>query len=246
MQLGWLKRFSISAGLYRPVRRLHRAVFRSQSVKFQADVNFYSQFVGPGDLCFDIGANIGANSEALLALGATVVSAEPQPDLAREVVARCSHYREKSIVLQIAVGDSPGELTLHLRESTGQASLISDWQGMPKGAIRVQVTTLDKLIAQYGSPKFCKIDVEGYEPNVLKGLSTKIPTVTFEYHVDDRGAAQLRECLSLLGRHGPFKINATPEDGNSLLFHDWLDSDEFLSQFPECVRPNHYGDIVVR
>jgi hypothetical protein len=39
----------------------------------------YAQFVRAGDLCFDIGANIGSRSRVFRALGAHVVAVEPQP-----------------------------------------------------------------------------------------------------------------------------------------------------------------------
>src|SRR5690349_1606371 len=41
-------------------------------------IGFYSQFVHKGDLCFDIGANIGDWSVVFLSLGASVVAVEPQ------------------------------------------------------------------------------------------------------------------------------------------------------------------------
>jgi hypothetical protein len=93
MGLGaYVKQAAISIGLYRPARLLHRALVRSEREDFRAGVAFYGQFVRPGNLCFDIGANIGTKTEMLLALGAKVVSIEPQPDLVREVRARGRYY----------------------------------------------------------------------------------------------------------------------------------------------------------
>ena len=45
------------------------------------------------------------------------------------------------------------------------------------------VTTLDKLIEQYEVPSFIKIDVEGYELEVLKGLTRLVPALSFEFTV---------------------------------------------------------------
>jgi hypothetical protein len=43
---------------------------------------------------------------------------------------------------------------------------------------------LDELIDEHGLPAFCKIDVEGFEPEVLRGLSTPLPALAFEFHRD--------------------------------------------------------------
>lgn len=49
-------------------------------------------------------------------------------------------------------------------------------------AIKVPSITLDKLIEHYGIPDLIKIDVEGYEYTVLKGLTNKAKDICFEYH----------------------------------------------------------------
>jgi hypothetical protein len=71
----------------------------------------------------------------------------------------------------------------------------------------VQVTTLDNLIAQFELPRFCKIDAEGYELKILKGLSQPIRFIQFEYVPPFR--EQVIECigvLSGLGTHGSTTI----------------------------------------
>jgi FkbM family methyltransferase len=246
MPMPRLKKLALATGLYRPARLLKRAVRPSERAHFRAGIAFYSQFVRPGDLCFDIGANVGAKTEMLLALGASVVSVEPQPELAREVIARVSHYGSKSIVIESALSERVGTATLHLRESSGQASLLSDWEGDPSGEIEVSVTTLDMLIEQYGIPQFSKIDVEGSENQVLQGLSHRVPIMTVEYHCNDRGVALARESISLVCQFSPIELNATGEEEYALLFPTWLTPETFLMRFPACVAPHSYGDMIIR
>jgi len=49
---------------------------------------------------------------------------------------------------------------------------------------RVSMTTLDALVERYGIADFCKIDVEGYELEVLQGLSRALGSVSFEFSVE--------------------------------------------------------------
>ena len=51
--------------------------------------------------------------------------------------------------------------------------------------ISIESTTLTELIGEYGVPDFIKIDVEGYEKEVINGLNTTVPLLGFEWHEED-------------------------------------------------------------
>ena len=47
----------------------------------------------------------------------------------------------------------------------------------------VFIDTLDSLIAQYGVPAFMKIDVEGFEDQVVSGLSIPVGAISMEFNL---------------------------------------------------------------
>ncbi len=70
-------------GVYRPARQLRNRYLRPElGNRSKYCDEFYSQFIRPGDLVFDIGANRGDRTEVFVQMGARVVAAEPQPWLA--------------------------------------------------------------------------------------------------------------------------------------------------------------------
>lgn len=240
-----LKQLAIAAGVYRPARIIHRALNKRERLNFKAACTLYDRFVAPDDLCFDVGANVGEKTEALLWLGARVVSIEPQPDLAREVRARAEYASDRSHVIQAGISDREGNARLHLkRESTGQASLLADWQGTTSGTIEVPTVTLDSLITTYGRPRFIKIDIEGAEPLALRGLSIPVPYISIEYHCDAKSAAIVRECFSLL--HGNVEVNAVGPESADYMLDRWLTSADFLEGFPGNASKHFFGDLIIR
>ncbi len=179
----------------------------------RALVRFYGRFVRPGDLCFDIGAHVGNRLWALSRLGARVVALEPQPDCMRLLRRWYGRHANVELVEQ-AVGATPGTRTLFVSERTPTVTTLSrDWiaaVGATPGfagvrwdrGIPVRVTTLDALVARYGEPAFCKIDVEGAELDVLRGLSYPLRALSFEYiPAATDGAVACVERLRELGRY---------------------------------------------
>lgn len=202
----------------------------------------YSEFVGPGDLVFDIGAHLGDRSSAFAALGARVVAVEPQPQLLRWL-KRLTRHQPGIVCLPLAVGRAPGsaQLALSFRNPT-VASLDSRWRERLRttiagfrhvrweDSITVPVTTLDELIRQYGSPRFCKIDVEGFEVEVLAGLSQPVPALSFEFV---NGALdQALQCLEELDRLGRHEFNVIAGELRHFIWPSWRNP-ELLRQWLE-------------
>jgi FkbM family methyltransferase len=245
-----IKKTLLTLGLYRPARILQRHLDQSRWGAYTADKRLYSQLIPETPvLCFDVGANIGRISESLLALGHHVVAFEPQKECVREVIARCSPYKEHLQIRQIALGESPSVETLFVRELSGQTSLNSEWEGRVTDTVQVPVSTLDIEIKQFGLPYYCKIDVEGWESYVLRGLSRPIPLMSFEYHQNDGKMSDAFTCLDRLRSLARIEVNITPREQSTLVLDDWVDGDEFKSVFRSSFENKNqflYGDLYVR
>ena len=164
--------------------------------KRQMGLNFYSNLISPGDLVFDVGANVGSKTRIFLELGANVVSIEPQ-----EACAEILHGLKNKIklrddqgfaIIQTALGETECKSEMIKSNASVLSTMSNEWiDVMTKSGrfenyswnerITVSVTTLDKLIEEYGTPSYIKIDVEGYELDVLKGLTKPIKYVSLEF-----------------------------------------------------------------
>jgi FkbM family methyltransferase len=201
--------------LYPLARSLYRKVKLGRAKANPDEVAFYATLVRPGDLVFDIGANVGQKSEVFLACGARVVAVEPNP-LCRPILDYEFGSNKEVTVVGKAVGASEGELDLHIVGIATTASVLDDWKYLGAGyrgggearKVTVPVTTLDLLIAEFGAPNFVKIDVEGFEPEVLKGLSQPVPLISFEYGTESGGLERLMACLARLAALSDIRINA--------------------------------------
>jgi FkbM family methyltransferase len=242
-----LRDLLIGTGLYPRARAVRRLFLSQRDRAREAEVlAFYRAVVAPGALVFDLGANVGDVSEPLLRAGARVVAVEPQPECLAELRARCGAY-PGFVALPAVVGRAPGVATLHLRPHHGASSLRADWMGDVIGTLDVPMLTLAGLIARYGVPAYCKVDVEGSEEDVFATLPHPLPLVSFEY-VDfalDRAAA----CLELLARDDEVETNLALTAPPRFVLPGWLPPDELLCRLPELIRQGTartWGDIWVR
>jgi FkbM family methyltransferase len=235
----------IAAGLYRPARFVVDHVFhRVRLHERRRRLNFYRQLIAPGELCFDVGANIGDYTDTLLSLGARVVAVEPQPSCIEELRARFVGH-DFATVVPIALGEAEGTARLFLREHTMLASLIEDWDGRRNlGAVEVPIKTLDQLIRTYGHPKYIKIDVEGYELPVVRGLHSKVELISFEYHPQPKDWAEKLQIIELLRKLGDLELAILCE-GAAEWTIGWTKIGDFLKIVPEQIPPL-IGDVFCR
>jgi FkbM family methyltransferase len=166
---------------------------QEQLLFISEQVKFYSALVKPNDLCFDVGGNIGLKTHVFLQLGARVVTLEPQQACVDILRAK---YGKKAIILQKGAGEKNEIKEFYISTNSALSSFTKGWvddfketrfAGSAVQAIeRIEVVTLDSIIDTYGKPAFIKIDVEGFELEVLKGLTRNFGCLSFEYAVPEK------------------------------------------------------------
>ena len=242
--------FREAAGIARSLRIYHGSRGRRQRM-----IGLYGQFMRSGDLVFDIGAHVGDRIGAFRALGATVVALEPQPAAVRWLKLRYGWDRRVTLV-QAAASETTGTVTLHVNIANPTVSTASQgfidasrgaegWEGQHwEETISVPATTLDALIERHGAPAFAKIDVEGFELAVLKGLSRAIPALSFEFTTIQRDVAEA--CLKRLAELGDYRFNVALGESQSLEFAELVTAArmaEFVAGLPHSANS---GDIYAR
>lgn len=211
---------------------------------------FYSQFIQQGALCFDIGAHRGSKTDLFLGLGARVVCVEPQPRCVQILTEKYQGHPGVAIVpkgLAAAAGVRP----IHVCEAADTISTFSArWQtGRFRtyrwdSSVDVPVTTLDELIAEFGSPLFCKIDVEGSETEVIRGLSTAVPVMAFEF--TSEFIRDATDCVRHLQALGYSEFNYTRGESFGLSSPAWMDAPRLFQELSWDRDPLAWGDIYAR
>lgn len=216
---------------------------------------FYAGFIRPGDLCFDIGAHAGSRLRVWLALGARVVAVEPQPTFLN-LLRRLYGGRAGVVLEGCALGAAPGEAQMFVSRRTPTVSTLSrEWmvsvaQARSFASVRweqavpVRVETLDALIERHGLPQFCKLDVEGYELEVLKGLSRPLPGLSFE--VIPAAAGLAAGCLERLSRLGDYEYNFSTGESMRLEWEAWAGAERVRAWLEGLGTDDPSGDIYAR
>jgi len=236
---------------------LARSLLLYRGVPFRAARlrRFYAEFVPPRSLCFDVGAHVGSRLRAWRKLGARVVAVEPQVDFVH-VLERLYGDDPGVTILHAALGASEGEATLMVSERTPTVTTLSrDWidevrkdpsfRGVTwRSGAAVRVTTLQALIEAHGVPTFVKLDVEGYEANVLRGLDTPLPCLSFEYLPAARHVAL--ECVDRLTEFGDYRYNWSRGESHRLERAEWCDARAIRGVLEGLSSRAGSGDIYAR
>lgn len=141
-----------------------------------------------GGCCLDVGANVGNHTLFLASRAAFVIAIEPVAALADQLRARVSGNGLRNVeVIQCGLGESAAELPFFA--SSGHNQGTGTFAGGATNALAeiISVRPGDELLAERGDPPvvLAKIDVEGFEPDVLSGLRKTLdrsrPIVFFEW-----------------------------------------------------------------
>ena len=213
----------------------------------------YRKFLEEGDLCFDVGANIGERTAIFLQLGAKVIAVEPQPFCVEYLQ---QHYDKNPNVTVVPKGlaAKPGILPMYISDSHTISTFSEQWQtGRFKDyewnqTHEVEVTTLDHLVEQFGIPKFCKIDVEGFELEVLMGLSKPIEYISFEFAMEfiDKADACTEHLMNLGYQHFNYALGDNLATPNKLVFDSWKNGPEIMHSIKHQGIEKLWGDIYAR
>lgn len=154
--------------------------------------DIYMAFLKGGDLAIDVGVNEGHHLVQMAqAVGPTgkVIGVEAYGPMCKAVLDNVDNIypelKTRIDLRNVAVSRKPGNATFYFdRSFTGLSSLAKRdiSQGHDIEAVKVKVTTLDKLVKD--RPAFVKIDIEGAEYDALCGASRMLrthPLIAFEF-----------------------------------------------------------------
>ena len=169
-------------------RTQHLTFLFKKNITYENDIqNEIKKYVNTGDFVLDIGANIGQFTlffRDIITESGKLISFEPDPNNFKFLQMNVSENRFKNVYTKnVGVGNSNRMLNFYSDKNTGGRmgtfvkNLAVDINS--KSDNKINIVTLDSIIEQNGVPSFIKIDVEGFESNVLEGYKKNYNQIIF-------------------------------------------------------------------
>ncbi|MFW6309458.1 MAG: FkbM family methyltransferase [Prolixibacteraceae bacterium] len=215
---------------------------------------FYLQFLKPGDLYFDVGANYGNRIEPLMGEGITIIAVEPQVPCVKYLRRK---FKNNITVIPCGLAEKKGIRKLYISNASPLSSFSIEWINATRQSGRfgkykwhkeqpTEMETLDNLIKKYGKPQFIKIDVEGYEYEVLKGLSQPVSMLSFEYTIPERKQS-IVDCIERVTRLANNKkvlFNYSAGETMEWAMDEWVNPDQMKEEIElDRFVQSEFGDI---
>ncbi len=238
----------------RRLRRKQLALFNEWTQEDESRMRMYRQFIAPGDLVFDVGANMGNRTKVFLKLGARVVGFEPQDSCGQFLADALADTPDFTLVRQ-ALGREEGDKQMLISDAHVISTLSAEWVKKTTESGRfsayrwnktqqVSITTLDKMIQQFGQPRFVKVDVEGFEIEVLSGLTQPLDYMSIEF-----AAETLDKTLACIDHMQQLKADVScqfsSDESMGFELDDWVSAEKMADSLRALVAtdPIAWGDV---
>jgi FkbM family methyltransferase len=154
-------------------------------------------------LVIDIGANVGNTVEQFLMISEKVICFEPNPALVKHLNNR--FFKRPVVVDGRGVSNLKGKQIFKISNANTISTFSEDWINNSRFSdsynwgrtVEVDTITLDGIIDEYGIPDYIKIDIEGYEYEVLTSFSKLLPNTIFAFE----WAEEQKEKINLIINH---------------------------------------------
>ena len=217
---------------------------------------FYQQFIKPGSLVYDVGANVGNRTKLFLKLQANVIAFEPQQKCANFLDAVFKKESNFKLVRK-ALGSKEGKGKMLIGDMSGLSTLSEEWLEAVEESKRFnshswnetqpcEITTLDRAIEEFGIPSFIKIDVENYEFEALSGLSSSIDCISIEFHAETH--ENTLKCIDYMESLLPKAVFQISKDAIVFDLDNWVSAEEIKLILSDLIFRERlaWGDLYIK
>lgn len=182
---------------------IHKDLFLSD-IREPAATDYFMKIINKDDIILDIGANIGYYVLIGAKRAKKIYAVEPVPENFQNLNLNLKLNNYSNVeTYQIALGDKIGEQEMYL-------STKSNWHSFYKPAnfiktIKIKMDTVDNFLKDKITPTFVRMDVEGYETAIIKGMPEtlkKIKKMFIEVHSEILSDQETRELLDTIQKAG--------------------------------------------